>query len=81
VPNKYDAVQTLVDDIQVGNTLLIGDDSGQPCLFQVERKKVIATPDGITYRLTSESVNGEPWVRDYPAGTIVIRVLRIRPGV
>lgn len=81
MPNEYDAAQTLVDHIQVGDTLLIRDDSGQPCLFQVERKKVIATPDAITYRITSEPVNGEPWVRDYPAGTIVIRVLRIRQSV
>lgn len=42
---------------------------------------MIATADAITYRLTSEPVNGEPWVRDYPAGTIVIRVLRIRQSV
>lgn len=81
MPNEYDAAETLVDDIQVGNTLLIRDDSGQPCLFQVERKKVIATPDAMTYRLTSEPVNGEPWVLDYPTGTVVIRILRIRPSV
>jgi hypothetical protein len=80
MPNEYDAVEMLVDDIQVGSTLLIRDDSGQPCLFQVERKKAIATPDAFTYRLTSEPVDGEPWVRNYPAGTVSIRILRIRPS-
>lgn len=76
--------QVLIDQVRSGESLAIDQGQGRQ-LFQVENKifHSVRQDDGSyrnTYTIESEPLpaTGEPWRIEFPAGTVVTRLLRVR---
>jgi hypothetical protein len=76
--------QVLIDQVRAGDSLAIDQGMGRQ-LFQVEKVHIhsVRQDDG-SYRntITIESeplqATGEPWRIEFPSGTVVTRLLRVR---
>lgn len=83
---RHEVTQIPVEQVKRGMTLAIPCEAGlSPRAFQVdeigwEHKKAEGKP--ATFTLTSEPLpdTGQPWVVEYPIGTLVTQVLRIHDG-
>ncbi|MGJ6126682.1 hypothetical protein QN239_29300 [Mycolicibacterium sp. Y3] len=73
-----DVAEVPVEHIDNGMTLVV-EEGGHSLQFNVEERGARHRPGSpVIYTLKSEPLDdGKPWVLEYPAGTIVTRVLRI----
>ena len=78
---RHDATKIPVETVQVGFTLLIPSEVGQPPkVFNVQGTKIThdqAAGEKPKMTLTSEPLaDGNPWVLEYPFGAEVVKALR-----
>jgi hypothetical protein len=75
---RMDVAEVPVEQIAEGMTLVVEED-GHSLQFNVEEKGFRHVQGGpLMFTLKSEPLtDGQPWILEYPAGTIVTRILRL----